>query len=105
MTPEEINAKRLVADAGVSVNALHSWRAADRGRVLAALNSSREILSRALDYTGRTVRSLGQIRAACRRQKQRHGLDLVCVDYLQQVPLEGTARPRSTSARRWSRRA
>lgn len=92
MTPEELNSKRLVADAGVSLNALHSWRSADRGRVLEALNSARPILSRPLDYTGPSVRTLGQIRAACRRQEQRQGLDLVCIDYLQMVRLEGAGK-------------
>jgi replicative DNA helicase len=82
MSPEDLGARRLVAHAGVSLAGLHSWRSHERGRVLDELGRAREILARPLDFTSAGVRTLGAIRAACRRQKQRHGLDLVCVDYL-----------------------
>jgi replicative DNA helicase len=82
MTPEELGARRLVAHAGASLAGLQSWRREERGRVLAELSQAREILARPLDFTSKATRSLGQIRAACRRQRLRHGLDLACIDYL-----------------------
>jgi replicative DNA helicase len=82
MGATELGARRLVSYAGVSLSGLQSWRSQERERVLAELSRAREILTRPLDFAGPSTRSFGQIRAACRRQRQRHGLDLVCVDYL-----------------------
>ena len=92
MTPQELGARRLVAHAGVSMAGLHSWRQNERGRVLEELGRAREILARPLDFASSATRSLGQIRAACRRHRQRRGLELVCVDYLGLVGHDGTGR-------------
>jgi replicative DNA helicase len=89
MTAEELGVRRLVAEAGVSLGALHSWRQEERNRVLAELQKHAHILTRPLDYAHPTVRTLGRIRAECRRAKRRSGLALVVVDYLGLVPQEG----------------
>jgi replicative DNA helicase len=83
MTPVEIGVRRLVSHSGVSLAGMHVWRTGpERARVLEELSRARAILERPLDFTGKDVRTLAAIRAAARRQRQRHGLDLLVVDYL-----------------------
>lgn len=82
MTAQQLGVRRLVAHTGANLAHLQSWRAEQRTYVLSQLERGREILSRPLDFASSAVRTLGQIRAACRRWRQRPGLDLVVVDYL-----------------------
>ncbi len=82
MGAEELQARRLLAHSGVSLAGLHYWRADERERALDRLAESTPILSRALYFAAPHVRTLAQIRAAARRHKARHGLDVLVVDYL-----------------------
>jgi replicative DNA helicase len=91
MTPAELGAKRLIAHSGISLGWLHSWRRSEREEALATLQKSAHILTRPLDYTF-GCRTIGQIRAAARRHKQRHGLDLLVVDYLGLVSPDATTK-------------
>jgi replicative DNA helicase len=82
MRPADMGVRRLIAHSGVSLSWLHSWRKEEREHALAELARSREIGARPLDFASSSSRSVEQIRAACRWRKQRHGLDLVVIDYL-----------------------
>lgn len=82
MAAEDINVRRLVANAGVSLARLRSWRQGEREKVTEALQRSAGILQRSFDFATSPTRSLAQLRAACRRHQQRRGLDVVLVDYL-----------------------
>ncbi len=88
MSPEDVCFRRLVSEAGVGLRSVSSWRAAEREAALAKLAPAASVLDRPLDFAAPHVRTMGRIRAVCRRAK-RQGLGLVVIDYLGLVRHEG----------------
>lgn len=82
MTPEEVGARRLIAEAGVGLRSLYAWSQAERDRTIEKLTKVAHILKRPFDFASPSVRTLGAIRAECIRAKAQGGLGLVVVDYL-----------------------
>jgi replicative DNA helicase len=88
MSAEDINVRRLVSESGVGLRAVSTWKREEREAALGKLQSAAGILERPIDFAAPHVRSMGRIRATCRRAKRR-GLDLIVVDYLGLVRHEG----------------
>lgn len=83
MTPEDLEIRRYVSEAEIDMGALRSWSGADRAAALRRLGEARARLAdRPLYYARTAAWTTAKIRAACRRQKQRPGLEVAVVDYL-----------------------
>ena len=81
MSPEDVSIRRLISEAGVGLRAVSSWKREERDTALAKLTPAAKVLERPLDFAAPHVRTIGRIRATCRRAK-RQGLGLVLIDYL-----------------------